>query len=136
MPTPSGEGEGHNQRAVLARHVGIPRGQRPQACTETTRARTGISCDHPSRHAWVALKSLRTQANDERSQEVGQTHSSNEAREQSWPSDERYRRGNGGAGGAKGFGQREDATAKHEPDTGPDHRAKWAGANTASSGER
>ena len=41
----------------------------------------------------------------------------------------------GGAGGAKGAGQREAAAAKHEPGTGPGSRAKCAGADTASSRE-
>src|ERR1700730_17435313 len=105
MPTLSGEGEGHNQRAALARGVGIPRGQRPQACTEATCARTGRSCDHPSWHAWVASRSLRTYGDDERTQEVGQTRSSDEAREQSWLWDERCRISDGGASGAKGLAQ-------------------------------
>jgi metallo-beta-lactamase superfamily protein len=47
MPTLWRKGEGHNQRSALARGVGIPRGQRPQACTEATCARTGRSCVHP-----------------------------------------------------------------------------------------
>src|SRR6266567_4221440 len=105
MLTLLGQVEGNNQRAEMARHGGIPRGLRPQACTEATCARTGRSCDHPSRHAWVASKSLRTYGDDERKQEVGQARSSDEAGEQN-------RCAGGGAGGAKGSGQREDAAAK------------------------
>src|SRR5215218_8260060 len=82
MPTPLGQVEGNNQRAALARNAGIPRGLRPQACTEAICARTGRSCDHPSWHAWDASRSLRTYGADERAQEVGQTRSSDEAREQ------------------------------------------------------
>src|SRR6266480_1676487 len=123
------QGESNNQRSAWARCVGIPRGRRPQAGTETTCARTGRPCNHPSRHAWVASRSLRTYGDDERKQEVGQTRSSDEAREQS-------RNIGGGAGGAKGTGQREDATAKHGRGTGPGKRAKCAGADTASGRER
>src|SRR6266852_5159240 len=68
--------EGDNRCSALARSVGIPRGQRPQACTEATCARTGRSCDHPSRHAGDASRSLRTYDDDERTQEVGQSRSS------------------------------------------------------------
>src|SRR6266404_6866938 len=112
----------------MARRGGIPRGQRPQACTEATCARTGRSCGHPREYDWVASRSLRTYDDDERPQEVGQTRSSDEVLEQG-------RRTGGGEDGAKGSGQREDATAKHGPDTGPDHRAKCAGADTTSSSE-
>src|SRR6266550_4908172 len=135
MPTLLRQGEGNNQRTAMARDVGIPRGRRPQAGTEATCARTGRSCDYPSRHAWVASRSLRTYDDDERAQEVGQTRSSNEASEQSQRGGEGCRGLEGGAGGAKGADQREDATAQHEPGTGPGQRAKRAGADTASSRE-
>src|SRR5260370_7990413 len=81
MPTLWEKREGHDQCFALARSVGVPRGQRPQAYTEATCARTGKSCVHPSRHAWDASRSLRTYDDEERTQEVGQT-SSDEAREQ------------------------------------------------------
>src|SRR6266536_1291502 len=136
MQTLSGHGEGNNQRTALARDVGILRGRRLQAGTEATCARTGRSCNHPSRHAWVASRSLRTYGDDERKQEVGQTRSSNEAHEQSRRGGEQCQRDDGGAGGAKGSGQRETAAAKHGPGTGQGQRAKSAGADTASSRER
>src|SRR5256885_783356 len=81
MPTLWEKGEGHNQHSTLARSVGIPRGQRPQACTEATCARTGRSCVHPllNQLEWNASRSLRTYDDDERTQEVGQTRSSDEA---------------------------------------------------------
>ncbi|SRR6266404_4039581 len=129
-------GEGHNQCFALARSIGIPRGQRPQACTEATCARTGRSCVQPSRHGGDASRTLTRYGDDERTQEVGQTRSSDEAREQSWRDGEQYRCVDGGASGAKGSGQREAAAAKHEPGTGPERRAKCAGADTASSRER
>src|SRR5437016_12408075 len=135
MPTLFGKGEGNNQCTAMARGVGIPRGRRPQAGTEAICARTGRSCDYPDWHVWVASRSLRTYGDDERAQEVGQTRSSDEAREQSRPGAERGRV-DGGVGGAKGAGRRKSATAKHEPGTGSDRRAKRAGADTASSGER
>src|SRR5882672_6198451 len=113
MLTLSRHVEGNNQRSAMARNVGIPRGRRPQIGTEATCARTGRSCDHPSWHAWVASRSLRTYGDDEREQEVGQTRSSDEAREQSWLWYERCRSSDGGASGAKGAGQREAAAAKH-----------------------
>src|SRR5437588_11853167 len=138
MPTLWEKGEGHNQHSTLARSVGIPRGQRPQACTEATCARTGRSCVHPllNHWEWNASRSLRTYDDDERTQEVGQTRSSDEAREQSWRVGICYQRTSGGAGGAKEAGQGETAAAKHEPGTGPGSRAKCAGADTASSRER
>src|SRR6266852_1058021 len=128
MPTLLERGEGHNRRAVKARREGIPRGQRPQACTETTCARTGRSCGHPRSEVWDASRSLRTYGDEERPQEVGQTRSSDEAFEQG-------RRAGGGEGGAKGSGQRETDEAKHEPGTGPGKRAKCAESDTSSSNE-
>src|SRR6185369_4264134 len=71
MPTQLGQEEGNNQWAALARHGGIPRGLRPQACTEATCARTGRSCVLPG-YAGNASRSLRTYGDDERTQEVGQ----------------------------------------------------------------
>src|SRR2546423_1593351 len=59
MPTLWEKGEGHNQHSTLARSVGIPRGQRPQACTEATCARTGRSCGHPLMHHIYNLSTLR-----------------------------------------------------------------------------
>src|SRR5260370_37893584 len=104
MPTLLRKGEGHNQGSVLARNVGIPRGQRPQACTGAICARTGRSCVYPSWHAWDASGSLRTYADDERTQEVGQTSKSDEAREQSRCGGGGGRSKDRGGGGAKGSG--------------------------------
>ena len=117
MPTLFEKGEGKNGRTAMARYEGIPRGQRPQACTEATCARTGRSCGHPRSEVWVASRSLRTHDDDERPQEVGQTHSSDEAREQNGET-------GSGVGGAKGSDQGETDEAKHGPGTVPGSRAK------------
>src|SRR5216684_3865142 len=69
--------------------------------------------------------SLRTEADDERTREVGQARSTGEVPEQG-------RNSGGGGDGGKGSGQREPATAKRVPDTEPGRRAECAGAGTAS----
>src|SRR4030095_17068391 len=124
MPTLLERGEGDDPRAAQARRASIPRGQRPQACTEATCARTGRSCGHPRSEVWGASRSLRTHGDEERPQEVGQTRSSDEALEQS-------HRSGGGGGGAKGSGQGETDEAKDAPGTRPGKRANWAESATA-----
>ena len=61
---------------------------------------------------------------DARRQEVGLSHSSDEADEQS-------RASGSGAGGAKGRDQGERGPAKHAPDTEPDQHVTCAGPHTA-----
>ncbi|MGH9959651.1 MAG: hypothetical protein ACREBC_21420, partial [Pyrinomonadaceae bacterium] len=119
MPTLFGKGEGNNQRTAPARDVGIPRGRRPQADTETICARTGRSCDYPDWYVWVASRSLRTYVDDERAQEVGQLRSTDEGCEQT----DAF--GQGGAAGGKAAGQRECGCVQQVPDSAPDTSCPW-----------
>src|SRR5437016_13151290 len=72
--------------------------------------------------------SLRTGADDERTREVGQVHSTGEVSEQSQTD-------GGGGDGGKGPGQREPGPAKRVPDPEPGKRAQRAGTGTRSSKE-
>jgi len=76
----------------------------------------------------TSLGSLRTQYNDERVWEVGQSHSTEEVAEQ-------YLQASGGGNGGKGIGQREFISEQRIPDTGPDTCAKRSGADTSSSSQ-
>ena len=105
--------------AVLARPSGIPRGLRPQACTEATCARTGRSCVLPSRYAGNASRSLRTYGDDERTQEVGQLRSTNEVCEQTDALGQR------GTDGGKAAGQRQCRSVQHVPGSVPDLTCQW-----------
>jgi|SRR6266568_3157901 len=67
--------------------------------------------------------SLRTQADDEPTGEVGQAYSTGEVLEQGQNS-------GGGEDGGKGLGPRELGTAKRVPDTEPERRAQCAGTST------
>src|ERR1019366_3139949 len=67
--------------------------------------------------------SPRTESDDERTREVGQTHSTGEVSEQG-------RSLGGGGDGGKGSGQGEPEPAKRDPDSEPVSRAKRAGAGT------
>jgi hypothetical protein len=73
--------------------------------------------------------SPRTHAGDERAQEVGRSRSTAEVSEQ-------CRAPGGGGGGGKRTGQRESASAKRAPDSGPARRAKCAGAGTSGGSQR
>src|SRR6266478_8778441 len=111
----------------IARCQGIPRGHRPRARTEAPRMGTGRSRVHPRRNlSGDASGSLRTQADDERTREVGQICNTCEVSEQSWATSD-------GGDGGKRSDQREPATAKRVPDTEPDGHAQCAGAGTSSS---
>src|SRR5947209_733628 len=88
-------------------------------CTGTGRSRVRPR----SRRNRAVSGSLRTEADDERTREVGQVHSTGEVLEQSQTD-------GGGGDGGKGPGQREPAPAKRVPDTEPGRRAKRAGART------
>src|SRR5947207_521505 len=66
---------------------------------------------------------LRTEADDERTREVGQIHSIGEVLEPSQTD-------GGGGDGGKGSGQGEPAPAKRVPDTEPGRRAERTGART------
>src|SRR4029077_3627575 len=105
MPTLWRKTEGNTGYTAIARCTRIPRGQRPQACTEMPCAGTGRShvCLR-RRELQTVSGSRRTYADDERTREVGQLHSTCEVAEQS--------RGTGSGGdGGKGAGQGELARA-------------------------
>jgi len=98
--------EGQTGDVDIARRSWTPRGQRPRARTETPCPGTGRSCGHPRRMApGVVSGSLRTHADDERPQEVGQVCKTDEVSEQG-------RASGGGGGGGKGSDQGEPASAK------------------------
>src|SRR5436309_12672333 len=88
-------------------------------CTGTGRSRVRPR----SRRNRAVSGSLRTEADDERTREVGQVHSTGEVSEPSQTD-------GGGGDGGKGPGQREPAPAKRVPDTEPGRRAKRTGART------
>jgi hypothetical protein len=83
---------------------------------------TGRSRVRPRRSRNRAVSgSLRTKADDERTREVGQAHTTEEVLEQDCES-------GGGEDGGKGSGQREPAPAKRVPDTEPGkaRRTSWS----------
>src|SRR3989304_2585012 len=125
VPTRWRTSEGHTRGAAMARRQGTPRGQRPGACTQAPCARTGRSHERLLLMRWqTASGSRKTHDDDERSWEVGQAHSTDEAAEQS--------RGTGcGGGGGKGPGQGKPARGRRVPDTGPGRRAQRARTGTS-----
>jgi hypothetical protein len=129
VPTPWRKAEGNTGCVDIARRAWTPRGQRPHACTETSRTGTGRSHGRLWRvGSQTASGTPRGNADDERPREVGQLRSTREAAEQS--------RGTGrGGGGGKGAGRGETARAKRVPDSGPGRRAKCARAGTTGSSE-
>jgi hypothetical protein len=108
------------------------RGLRPQARVQALRAGTGRSRVCLGEMApGAATREPRGDFNDGRTREVGQTHSTREALEQSGG----CARG-GGEGGGKGSGQGESATVPQGPDTEPGNLEEAAVADTASSDQR
>ncbi len=103
-----------------------PRGQRPDARTETPRTGTGRSHDRLLHVEQTASGSPRAHADDERSWEVGQVRSTREAAER-----RRASAGRGGSGG-KGPGQGELARGQRVPDSEPGRRAQRSRAGTSS----
>src|SRR5215472_633636 len=99
MPTLSRMPEGNTGCTAIARCTWIPRGQRPRACTQALCQGTGRSyvCLR-GRELQTVSGSQRTNADDERTWEVGQLRSTCELAEQSRGT------GRGGEGG-KGSGQ-------------------------------
>jgi hypothetical protein len=86
----------HHRPIAIARCVWVPRGLRPRARTETPGTRTGRSWVRPPPMEWRAVSGRpRTQADDERAQEVGQSYSTCEVPEQCRAS------GGGGDGGKR-----------------------------------
>src|SRR5579872_4498863 len=77
---------------------------------------------HRQRDAWG---SLRTGAYDERTREVGQTHTT-------WEVSEQSQIVGGGGDGGKGSGQGKPEPAKRIPDTEPEPCAQCAGSGTTS----
>ena len=120
----------HIRSTDNARCDGALRGRRPCARMEAPCAGTGRSQVCPEQQwRWDVSGSLRTQADDERTWEVGQTRST-------WEVPEQCRATGGGGDGRQGYGQREPQPAKRGPDTEPDSGAPCAGAGTPSSEER
>src|SRR5947209_14064842 len=116
--------EGNNRGAANARHSGVPRGRRPwHVRTRYAREPGDPGFAREAERNRAVSGSLRTEADDERTREVGQVHSTGEVLEQSQTD-------GGGGDGGKGPGQREPAPAKRVPDTEPGRRAKRAGART------
>ena len=109
--------EGNNRTPINARRYDPARSKtlaRMDAlCTGTGRSRV--------RPTGAASGSLRTEADDERSREVGQTHSTGEVPELSQTD-------GGGGDGGKGSGQREPAPGKRVPGTVPGkaRRMNWS----------
>src|SRR5713226_5710666 len=101
-----------------------PRGLRPQARTETIWSGTGRS--HGCLRKQTASGSLRTNADDERSWEVGPIRNTREAAEQSGQP-------RGGGGGGKGLGQGKLVQARQTLDTEPAGFAQCAGTSRSSS---
>jgi hypothetical protein len=117
-PTPWRCGEGKTGRVDIARRSRVLRGLRPRARTEKLRTRTGRLCARPQLiEPWAVSGSPRTDADDERAQEVGRTDEVSE----------RGRAIGGGADGGRGPGQRESAPAKRTPDSEPARRAHAPG---------
>src|SRR5215469_17027551 len=101
MPTRWRLAEGNTGCTAIARCTWIPRGQRPRACTQAPCSGTGRShvCLQ-GRELQTVSGSQRTNADDERTWEVGRLHNTCELAEQSRGT------GRGGEGG-KGAGQGE-----------------------------
>jgi hypothetical protein len=120
-------GAGGRQHRMRRYSKAYLRGHRPRARMETPRTGTGRSRVRPGgKMLWDASGSLRMYADDERTWEVGQTHSTGEVSEQG-------RATGGGGDGGKGFDQGKSATAKRVPDSEPDRRAQRTEADTSSS---
>ncbi len=102
-----------------------PRGQRPRACTETPRARTGRSRVRPTQVTGQAASgSLRTHADDARTREVGWPHSTCEVPEQRCQQSARPKSSDAaacGGDGEKGASLGESTCEPHPPDTVPDY---------------
>ena len=127
MPTHGRLSEGNTGCTATARCSRIPRGQRPRAGTQAACWGTGRShvC-RQRRERQTVSGSQRTYAEEERTREVGQPHSSYELAEPSRGT------GRGGEGG-KGAGRGELARAQRAPDSGPGKPAQRARAGTSSS---
>src|SRR5215467_2849023 len=110
-PTPWLRAEGNNRGAAQREALRNPARSKTLACTDALCTGTGRSRVRPREEAWAASGSLRTEADDERTREVGQTHSTGEVCEPS------AKTGAGGDGG-KGSGQEQPAPAKHVPNAG------------------
>src|SRR5437660_10813488 len=120
--------EGNNRGAENARHSGVPRGRRPwhvRTCYAREPGDPGFAREAVAR---AVSGSLRTGADDERTREVGQVHSTGEVTEQGQTD-------GGGGDGGKGLGQGEPEPAKRVPNAESGRRAKCAGAGTRSSEE-
>src|SRR5665648_141845 len=129
VPTLSGDAEGNTSDTGKARDLKASRGQRPQACTLTTRARTGRSHVLPEQWCdWIVLGSLRTLSNNERTWEVGQLCSICEVAEQGHR--DQFGRDACGGDGEKTTGQRKSARANHRPNPESGTCAKCARADT------
>src|ERR1700739_426648 len=127
MPTPWRWAEGNIGCAASARGTRILRGQRPRACTEAPCAGTGRSHVCLQRRELQAVSgSRRTYADDERTREVAQSHSTYEVADPSRGT------GRGGEGG-KWTDRGELARAQRAPDSGPGKHAQRTRAGTASS---
>ena len=101
----------------------VPRGQRPRARTQTPRSGTGRSHVRPrQRLPWDVSGSVRTYADDERTWEVGQPHSTYEVPEQ--------RRTTGGGGWrGRGLAKGDPRTSKTRPGlrAGATRSVRWSG---------
>src|SRR5258707_14836898 len=91
-----------------ARRSGVPRGRRPWHVGTRYAREPGDPGFARGAEARDASGSLRTEADDERTREVGQAHSTGEVPEPN-------RKTGGGGDGGKGPGQRGPATAKRGP---------------------
>ena len=119
-------GRQHRIRRYSKAYLSPARSQ-TRARMETPRTGTGRSCVRPGRKMpWDASGSPRMYADDERTREVGQTHSTGKVSKQG-------RATGGGGDGGKGFDQGKSATAKRVPDSEPERRAQCAGADTSGS---
>ncbi len=109
----------------MARHGRAPRGRRPIACTETTRAGTGRSTaclgktPRPCREAERRTPMMNEQGKSDGAVDLLRS-----------PEQSRDTTGGGGDGG-KRSGQGELVRAKHPPDTRPGKGAKCAGTGTS-----
>ncbi len=131
-PTPWRKAEGHIRRVAIARRVGVPRGQRPRACPDTPRARTGRALGRPWRMApRAASGSPRTHADDARPRAVGQPRSTDEVSEQS----RGHRRRRGWREGAWPKGTRASKTRPGRR-TGTARAVRWSGYGKSLSGTR
>ena len=117
--------EGNTELGAIASRASIRRGRRPRhGGTFLAREPGGLAVDR--RHLPSArIGKAAAVADDERPREVRPAHSSGEAGEQ-------RRATVDGAGGAKGRGRGECASAKHALDTEPGRRDRRTGAHTDS----